>query len=187
MANSKCPLLALPPELRNRVWTLVLASNYPGSHFHSEPTGVTQVNRQTRNETLAMHYAQSTFVLDSKDRFNINSEWLRTIGDTAAKQIRHVLLFNPRDREPPSFRLAAIHVLLDEGDVGEMLVWEPLEQWDQRDSDDPIDAILRAIAGSEAASVKALLEKELSARLERSGKGLTGDDWRALMKLFTEG
>ncbi|KAK5720604.1 hypothetical protein LTR17_014860 [Elasticomyces elasticus] len=134
-----------------------------------------------------MHYAESTFVLDTGDQLDSNSEWLRTIGDTAARQIRHVLLSNPRNRTPHYFRWAAIHVLLDEGDVGKMLVWEPSDQWVQSDSDDSIDAMLRALRGSEAASVKALLEKELTARLERSGKGLTGDDWRALMELFTEG
>ncbi|KAK5742182.1 hypothetical protein LTR17_003423 [Elasticomyces elasticus] len=87
MADNKCHLLALPPELRNCVWSLVLAQESFRPSYEFALPGILQANQQTRNETLPIHYGQKLFILETQDLFNKNNEWLRTIGDLAAKQI----------------------------------------------------------------------------------------------------
>ncbi|KAK4902307.1 hypothetical protein LTR27_001211 [Elasticomyces elasticus] len=190
MADNKCHLLALPPELLNRIWSLVLATDLFRPSSDSGPPSILQTNQQIRGETLPMYYGETTFELETGESFcfKYNCNWLRSIGDQAAKQIRHVRLCDPVARDNTPFNPWVMQVSLDKVKVEEMLVWEALERETVDYWDAGAQALFKGIADRAAAKVMALLANELRDIMEeREGKGLTGDDWRALMELYTQG
>ncbi|KAK3644497.1 hypothetical protein LTR22_015217 [Elasticomyces elasticus] len=185
MADIKCHLLALPAELRNRIWSLALARDLFRPENEYEPPSILQANQQIRSETLPIHYGQTVFDLDSGQFLEYNSEWLCTIGDLATKQIRHVRLSNPWRCYWNPFTISVVHVSLHKGKA--TLVWEDSAE---KVSDHYWDAWegvrVKSEADEEAAAVKALLDGEIREMVKHSGEGLTGGDWRALMALFAE-
>ncbi|KAK4961755.1 hypothetical protein LTR10_002246 [Elasticomyces elasticus] len=182
MADTRSHLLALPPELRNRVWSLVLATYLFQPSSDSGPPSILQTNHQIRGETLPMYYGDTTFELETGDFSKCNCNWLRSIGDQAAKQIRHVRLCDPGARDNTPFNPWVMQVSLDKVKVEEMLVWETLERETVDYWDAEAQALFKGITDRAAADVKALLAKELESILEtREGEGLTSDDWRALI------
>ena len=104
---AQCRLLALPPELRNRIWRITL-SRYEKKSMVQNPviiaTGeyweeevkhqqLLRVCRQIRTEALPIYYASSTFLFDvwCNDEVEHGGLWLRAIEDHV-KHIRHVQL-----------------------------------------------------------------------------------------------
>ncbi|KAK1819953.1 hypothetical protein LTR12_005675 [Friedmanniomyces endolithicus] len=85
-SSDESPLLALPPELRNRIYELVLVDDgneiidiYPETdHFVTNPylwqPALTRVSKELRHETLAMFYGQNTF------RVPLTSDVYRSVG-----------------------------------------------------------------------------------------------------------
>ncbi|KAK5746114.1 hypothetical protein LTS12_022827 [Elasticomyces elasticus] len=186
MADTKSHLLALPPELRNRMWALVLARDLFRPENEYEAPSILQANQQTRSETLPIHYGQTVFDLDSGQLLEFNSEWLGTIGDIAAKQMRHVRLSNPRRCYWNPFTITVVRISLHKGKA--TLIWEDsAEKVSDHYWDDAWEgARIKNEADEEAAEVKALLDGEVREMLKHSGEGLTGSDWRALMELLSE-
>ena len=64
----------------------------------SDEPSLIQTCRQIREDVSSLFYASNTFIVgigkrsDSMDEIGRTAEWLRTIGDLAAKHLRHVLL-----------------------------------------------------------------------------------------------
>ncbi|KAK5727383.1 hypothetical protein LTR15_003278 [Elasticomyces elasticus] len=100
MATRPCPLLDLPPELRNTIWELVLTDNAPGKErtVNIKSDGkvalpsILRTNEQTRRETLPMWYENTHFFMYLWDSTDLQScyERFAHIGDLAARHIRHV-------------------------------------------------------------------------------------------------
>ncbi|KAF2769771.1 hypothetical protein EJ03DRAFT_374270 [Teratosphaeria nubilosa] len=62
--NASCPLLNLPPELRNTIYELALLSAQPieiPSNGRLSAPPLIQVCRQTRSEATAIYYGQNAF------------------------------------------------------------------------------------------------------------------------------
>ncbi|KAK5698382.1 hypothetical protein LTR17_023717 [Elasticomyces elasticus] len=100
MATGPCPLLDLPPELRNTLWELVLADDDPGKgrfvHITSQGSiavpAILRTNEQTRRETLPMWYGNAHFITFVRDAADVQScpSRLALIGNLAARHIRHI-------------------------------------------------------------------------------------------------
>ncbi|KAK0247847.1 hypothetical protein B0A54_16556 [Friedmanniomyces endolithicus] len=85
-SSGRSPLLALPPELRNRIYELVLVDMgdkiidiYPETdNFVTRPylwqPALTRVSREVRHETLAIFYGQNSF------RVPLTSDVFRSVG-----------------------------------------------------------------------------------------------------------
>ncbi|KAK5707645.1 hypothetical protein LTR97_000183 [Elasticomyces elasticus] len=97
MATGPCPLLDLPPELRNTVWELVLADDEPGigrfvritSQGSVAVPAILRTSEQTRCETLPMWYGNAHFFTLLWDDADVQScpSRLTLIGDVAARHI----------------------------------------------------------------------------------------------------
>jgi len=100
MADTHCSLLALPPELRNRIWALALPDNrqaitqYNGPVQRAKPPNVMHINRAVRSETLPMYYGTTRFDFGRLGFYrNVRSrnKWLGSIGDEGLSQLRHMV------------------------------------------------------------------------------------------------
>ncbi|KAK5697637.1 hypothetical protein LTR17_023952 [Elasticomyces elasticus] len=95
-----CPLLDLPPELRDTIWELVLADGAPEKErtVNIKSDGkvalppILRTNEQTRRETLPMWYENTHFFMCLWDSADLQScyERFAHIGDFAGRHIRHV-------------------------------------------------------------------------------------------------
>ncbi|KAK3117974.1 hypothetical protein LTR53_000126 [Teratosphaeriaceae sp. CCFEE 6253] len=81
MPASECHLLALPPELRNRIWIWVFGERvcWPiqitrKGHPNARPPPIVRTSKQIQNETLAMWCARTSLDLGLIS----NSDWERT-------------------------------------------------------------------------------------------------------------
>ncbi|KAK5698376.1 hypothetical protein LTR17_023711 [Elasticomyces elasticus] len=94
-----CPLLALPPEIRNAIWELVLVSRDPREEYDAYyiidagncyVAAITQVNKQIRSETLGMFYESSRFFAGTDGCYGLADciGWLARIGRSAVRHIR---------------------------------------------------------------------------------------------------
>lgn len=97
MAGSKSPLLSLPPELRNRIWSLVLdhGDTQPRLHYArrvvpAEPQ-LLQVDKQTRTDAIAMWIASTSFIFFgfySTTDLEPYYDWLDRLGESAVQYLQ---------------------------------------------------------------------------------------------------
>ncbi|KAK5685413.1 hypothetical protein LTS10_003491 [Elasticomyces elasticus] len=176
MATGSCPLLDLPPELRNTIWELVLADEDPDTSWsiHIASKGgiavpaILRTNEQTRRETLPMWYENTHFSMFLSDPLNVQScaSRLALIGDLAARHIRHVSL---RTRH----FLSNWHLIVDL-DLGAAETAAPVQA--------------RELFG---ARIPERIEQHLRdlvipLSVKRAKKEITATDWQALLQAVTE-
>lgn len=95
--DMQSPLLRLPPELRNRIYILVLHDNIKVSvrfqrsiHFTGVP-GITLASRQIQNESASIYYNNATFT--GFDGTEI-CDWLCSIPREHAALVRNIHYFD---------------------------------------------------------------------------------------------
>ena len=178
MASTHCPLLALPPELRNRIWHLVLPTSYKLSYdrifFREAMTlplpALLQVCHSLRAETLPMFYGLTTFIFElhhtQRTLWHCYS-WLHLIGPDAAKQIRSVRL--DHDREMSSGKeYESLEIGLG-GEQGWRIAAVP-------------EGGCVSLGGERARhSVERQINKTLLQRVERS---MTTEDWAEVLRTY---
>ncbi|KAK5138138.1 hypothetical protein LTR08_004833 [Meristemomyces frigidus] len=87
----------LPPELRNRVYDLLLPEGTPTEISSRRPV-ITQASQQLRAETLPIYFAASRFVVDVNHKANVEQytervrEWAKLTGPTQLKALCSVTL-----------------------------------------------------------------------------------------------
>lgn len=95
--KSECAFLALPAELRNRIYEFALIKDDPIEVVlwrpcsNGAPPALTQTSRQIRSESLPIFYGLNTFRLDAEDWFN------RAIAKDTASTLSNIQLI--RDME----------------------------------------------------------------------------------------
>ena len=93
MADSSSMLLSLPPELRNRIWELVIQPSEVVISLRFQYTAcarrpsILQVNQQTRAETLPMYQGQAFMIKREGVLDNLQAvrEWLQSIGGRGSR------------------------------------------------------------------------------------------------------
>ena len=90
-------ILALPAELRNRIYTYVVASPESlllYSHWVGvdKQPAVSSVCRQVRNETLGLYYSLNTFQLHIHPNLDVNvfTRWIDAIGPHNARNLQRI-------------------------------------------------------------------------------------------------
>ena len=87
--QTKCRLIALPSELRNHVYEVVIAGYNKLDQLDFINTG-----RQTRAEALSLFYQLNTFEIFGGHRGSTNHtifcRWLKFIGEANAEVLQHV-------------------------------------------------------------------------------------------------
>ncbi|KAK5683014.1 hypothetical protein LTS10_004542 [Elasticomyces elasticus] len=90
-------LLAIPPELRNAIYELVLEAHAGAKNKDTKPPALINVCRATRTEASALYYSTYPFTFSASAIYamaraypfrRIVSKWLRAIGEENAKNIR---------------------------------------------------------------------------------------------------
>ncbi|KAK4961906.1 hypothetical protein LTR10_002399 [Elasticomyces elasticus] len=119
--DKRCHLLALPPELRNSIYVMVFEE---GPYIqitrrgHLKPMhALPHVNRQVRNESLGLWYANSTFALYDlnwnfgPDKYHL---WLDSFGGKTMQDVRRIAIYAPFRRNDKGARtLTATRFRLD--------------------------------------------------------------------------
>lgn len=93
------PFTSLPPELRNRIYELVLPESQispyiviGGRRPKSQPYPISQVSRLLRKEALAVYFAESIFYIRVSRRsgYDIVQKWLEAQNESAIPNIKQV-------------------------------------------------------------------------------------------------
>lgn len=84
-------LLTLPAEIRNRIWEYATQADYSIA-LPCKPIGITQVNRQIRNETRAMYLALNTF---ETGYVGDAIMWLLVLGTEACASVNDLVFAGP--------------------------------------------------------------------------------------------
>ena len=99
-------LLALPAELREQIYGLIVAkplntitmlSNYDcfsSSEVSALQPAISHVCRQLRHETLATFYGRNVFLAEVSDGLDLRTalRWLNKIGEINVARLRHLVL-----------------------------------------------------------------------------------------------
>ena len=110
-ATTECMLLAIPPELRNRIYDEVLISSYKIGLTNTEEErtwrcpALLQTCTQIRREAAGIYYSRNTFVISHHSgRFPASQDahetscgrdvvgWCQTIGQAVASMLRKLFL-----------------------------------------------------------------------------------------------
>ncbi|KAK4888221.1 hypothetical protein LTR27_012868 [Elasticomyces elasticus] len=119
--DKRCHLLALPPELRNSIYVMVFEE---GPYIQITRRGslkpmhaLPHVNRQVRNESLGLWYANSTFALYDlswnfgPDKYHL---WLNSLGGKTMQNVRRIAIYAPfRRNDKGAWTLTATRFRLD--------------------------------------------------------------------------
>jgi hypothetical protein len=88
-------LLKLPPELRNRIFELVLSAApkcYISKLTRPRKPGLLQLNKQIRAETSLMYYALKHFIVLSKpSTLSVIQNWVDTVTTAELRSIESVV------------------------------------------------------------------------------------------------
>ncbi|KAK3626191.1 hypothetical protein LTR56_019979 [Elasticomyces elasticus] len=137
--DKRCHLLALPPELRNSIYVMVFEE---GPYIqitrrgHLKPMhALPHVNRQVRNESLGLWYANSTFALYDlswnfgPDKYHL---WLDSLGGKTTQDVRRIAIYAPfRRNDKGAWTLTATRFRLDI-DLGAQHVDEAVQCQNER-------------------------------------------------------
>ncbi|KAK5121497.1 hypothetical protein LTR85_005330 [Meristemomyces frigidus] len=86
-AANACPFLELPPELRTRIYELVLVSPDERLIMKDEPSpALLRTCRQIRTDASSLYYAQNTFLITNAESLCI--AWLTSLPPKMRAHIR---------------------------------------------------------------------------------------------------
>lgn len=187
--STRCRLLELPPELRNRIWGLIVANQTLYAHKFSNPDQIVfppllQVCCQVRTEAGSLHFGSTRFViyLPPHTQYQASAyRFFQAIDDRAARCIRRMVVRSPIGDSGTGMRAGYLNLCIDlEKNAEAEVVFEQGLDFPKSKTEESEENVR-----DDVESAKELLYAAISdARLDTTEGGMGGEGWLRLVAGF---